>query len=238
MLKEFYDLCKRLNISPSSYDDFDIRELDDSKIKMIEQLNIYEMLEDELKKDTVDLGFIKFLLNNLARFDNTDVADLILQSKNYIKIFPILRSFINYLIKVRSFDETHKHEIGKKVIDLFENSFSTELQFNRMWLLHLFSESDEWNNKEFFMEIYRKYDDDLTRREIVQSLGKSKNYDFFRECRMVNLGSMNPWLSRSFITGFSCLPKDERTALYNSRKYMQRDYLDKIVDEWVKKNVY
>ncbi len=238
MLDQFYSLCEKLEISPSSYDDLDIEHLEPEQIEEIEQLNILELLESELNKDEVDLGYVKFLLNNLARFDNTEVADLILCNDNIIKVFPILRSFINYLKKVRSFDINQKHNVGRAVINLFNQSFITELQFNRSWLLHLFSDDNEWNNSKFFYDLYNKYQDDFTRREIVQCLGRAGNTDFFRENRMVALGNLNPWLRRSFIGAFSCLSKSEREALFNSRKYIQQDYLESVVDRWAIKNPY
>lgn len=237
-LNEFYELCYMLNINTNSYDDFDIYGLEPYEIEQIEQLNIIQLLENELKEEKVDLGFIKFLLNNLAKFDNTEVADLMLKKENIIKIFPILRSFINYLERVRSFNTAQKHEIGRKVIELFEYSFITELQFNRSWLLHLFSKDDEWNNSKEFYTLYRTHKDDITLRELVQCLARAKKLEFFRENRTINLRTINPWVARSYIVGFSCLPKDERNALIKSRRLFQRDYLEELVDEWASENPF
>lgn len=236
ILDEFYTLCEKLDISTSSYEDFDIHELNDEDFEELEQLNIIELLTEELDKSSLDLGFIKFLLNNLAKFDNTDVAEIILADNNIIKIFPILRSFINYLERVRSFSEEQKHLIGESVLNLFDSSFITELQFNRAWLLFLFTMNEEWNNKEAFLDLVREYNDDMTKRELLLCLGRSKNFSFFRENKMLNISALNPWVSRAFIAGISCLPKDERKAWFNSRSYIQRDYLDTIIEKWACKN--
>ena len=235
-LKEFYDLCEKLNISTSSYDDIDIDELDDDAREELEQLNISELLFEELEKENTDLGFVKFLLNNLARFDNTDVADLLLNEENIEKIFPVLRSFISYLERVRSFDENQKHEIGRAVLELFDYSFITELKFNRAWLIHLFTKDHEWNNKDKFLELIKKYSDNVTKRELILSLGRSGTMSYFRENKMENIASFDSWVRRAFIAGISCLPESERKPWFKTRQLRQRDFLDTIVEKWALKN--
>jgi hypothetical protein len=237
-LNEFHELCEKIGISTSSYDDIDIEELDPVDKEALEQLNIFELLAKELNEDAPDLGFAKFLLNNLAKFDNTDVAELILNEVNIRKVFPILRSFIGYLERVRSFSEEQKYKIGKLILDLFDDSFITELKFNRAWLINLFTVNEEWNNKEQFLVLYRKYDDNTTRRELLLSLGRSKNQSFYRENKMANLANYDHWLCRAFIAGISCLPEDERRPWYKSRGYMQRDFLDKIIEKWAIKKPF
>jgi hypothetical protein len=53
---------------------------------------------------------------------------------------------------------------------------------------------------------------------------------------MDNFDTQDPWIKRSYIAGFSCLPKDERKAWFDTRRGCQRDYLEKIVEKWAIKN--
>lgn len=234
VMEEFYSLCKELGISTSTYDDIDLSKLTDTQRKELEQLNIMELLKEEIESDNVDLGLVKFLLNNLARFDNTEVSDIILE--HIIKIFPIIPTFISYLERVRSFNDNQKHKIGKDILQLFDNSFITELQFNRAYLLNLFTKNEEWNNKDKFIELYRKYNDDMTVRELILCLGRAKNIEYFRENKMINTSQKDPWVRRAFIAAISCLPKDERKAWFNSQQYRHREFLDEIVENWALKN--
>ncbi len=86
----------------------------------------------ELTKKEPDSFLISFLLGNLARIDNHEAAQLVLKEENIYKLFPKLRTIINYLERVRSFSEESKHEIGAKVLELIENSIVGTLAFNRM----------------------------------------------------------------------------------------------------------
>lgn len=236
ILEEFYNLCEKIGISLNPYEDIDIYDLDGDDREELEQLNIVELLSEEIGKDKVDLGLIKFLINNLARFDNTEVADIFLEESSIVKIFPVIHTFINYLSRVRSFSEAQKHHIGARVLDLFDDSFITELQYNRAWLLHLFTNNQEWNNTEKFSELKRKYTDEMTSRELLLCFGRASIIDYFRENKLKNTMTMPPWERRAFIAAISCLPKDERNAWYVSQSYKHRDFLDQIIEKWAKKN--
>lgn len=236
IISNFHNLCDSLGISTSSYEDVDISDLTEDQKKQLGQLNIIELLKEEISNEFVDLGLIRFLLNNLARFDNIEAADIILSSENIVKIFPILNSFINYLERVRSFSESQKHQIGYKVLNLFNESFITELQFNRAWLLHLFTKNQEWNNIEKFITLQKLYEDNITKRELILCFGRAHHFEYFRENKMKNTTCMEPWERRAFIAAISCLPKDERKAWFSSQEYKHRDYLDKIIEKWAIKN--
>lgn len=239
IINEFYDLLDRIGIDTNDlYGEIDLSKLDDDDLAQLTELNIYELLEEELDKDIVDLGFCKFLIGNLARFENTEVADLILTENNMRKLFPILKSIIHHLEQVRSYSETQKHLIGEKVLDLLENSFVGELEFNRAWLLHLFSHSNEWNNQSRFLSLIKKYNDNLTTRKLILNMGRAKNIRFFRENKFSLNGFSDPWVKRAFIVAFSCLPKDESNPFYKSRSLTQRDFLECILEKWAKNNPF
>lgn len=237
IISEFYDLCDKLGINTNSYDDDDFDRLSFEDKQELEHLNIMELLSAEIEKDKTNMGFLKFLLSNLARFDNTKIAEFILKDK-IEKISPILKSFIGYLKRVRSFSEEQKHKIGKMVINQIDKNYIAELDFNRAWLLNLFTYNDEWNNKKWFNKLIKKYDDNTTKRELLLCLGRSRNCEYYRENKMENIQQYDPWVGRAFIAGISCLPKDERRAWYNSKKYLQRDFLDEVVEQWAQENPF
>jgi hypothetical protein len=236
IFNDFNKLCKSLGISTISYEDIDIDMLNEEQITLIKQLNILDLLKEEIESENIDLGLVKFLLNNLARFDNTEVAKLIISKKYLVRLFPIIHSIIGYLERVRSFSDQQKHEIGMHVLELFDGNFVTELQFIRVWLLSLFTKNDEWNNKDKLSSIMQIYSDADTMRELLLCYGRAKIIEYFRQNKMKNTATMTPWERRAFIAAISCLPKDERNAWYSAQKLIQRDYLDKIVEIWAQKN--
>ena len=159
-----------IGIDPDSYDEIDISSLSEEKLKKLYSVNLEYILITELEEESIDFGLVNFLLINLARIDNTTVADIILTEQNIRRLFPLLKSIINYLERVRSFDDTQKKLIGKKVLDLLDSSFMGELEFNKMWMLSLFIKGNEWDNQEIFTELIKIYQDNTSIRKLYLSL--------------------------------------------------------------------
>jgi len=187
------------------------------------------------KENEIDYGFISFLLSNLARIDNTNIADILLTKRNVRRLFPSLRAIISYLERLRSFSEDQKHIIGQKVLSVLEYNYVGNLSFNRMWLINLFTKNNEWDNESKFSALYNEYNDNITRREIFLALGRSQNLRFFRANKKIDL-NMDPWLRRAFIAGISCLPDSERRPWFKARSLTSRDFLDQIVEKWAETN--
>ena len=236
VFQTFKDLLNDIGIDPDSYDEIDISSLSEEKLKKLYSVNLEYILITELEEESIDFGLVNFLLINLARIDNTTVADIILTEQNIRRLFPLLKSIINYLERVRSFDDTQKKLIGKKVLDLLDSSFMGELEFNKMWMLSLFIKGNEWDNQEIFTELIKIYQDNTSIRKLYLALGRSKNITFFRRNKTLNLSGLDPWVKRAFITSISCLPKAERKPWYNAMRITNRDFLDEIVGKWAEKN--
>lgn len=237
IIMQFEELFERVGISSSIYDDIDEDLLVDLySEREFEELNSIVLLRNELDERNIDYGFINFLINNLSRFDNTELAEYILADDNITNLFPVLRSIINYFERVRSFSAEQKRLIGRQVLELLLNSYICGVEFNRAWLLHLFTKNEEWNNKEYFSRVGNVYQDQYTQRELMLCLGRSRNIDYFRRNRFINISQFDPWVKRAFIAGISCLPKDEREPWYKNRALFDRDFLDILVEKWAIKN--
>lgn len=231
VLRNFKDLLKQLGIASNPYEEIDLEDLTDGQRESLQNINLQVVLTEELAKDDPEFGLISFLLANLARVDNTSVAEILLRPENARKLMPKFRSVIIYLTRVRSFSPSHKALLGSLVLQLLNDEIIGQIDFNRAWLSHLFTLSDEWDNKDRLSQLHDKYSDDLTRREIYLALGRSHDIGFFRLNKQMNL-NMDSWLRRSFLAAISCLPSEERNPWYKSRSLKQRDFLDEIVEKW------
>lgn len=234
-INRFYELVEELGISLNPYVDIDFDSFDEEDIKKLQELNLVKLLKEELDNEKVNFGSINILLGNLARMDNTQAAEIVLNENNFIKLFPILKSIINYLKRVKSFTIEQKHEIGREVIELMENSFVGKLNFNRMWLLNLFASDEVWGNEGKFIELMKLYKDDMTQRELMLALGRSKNIRYFRVTKSREMVS-NIWSKRAYIAAISCLPKSERDPWYKARELTNRDILEQFVEKWASCN--
>lgn len=236
VFQTFKDLLNGIGINPDSYDEINVSLLSEEDLQKLYSVNLEAILKEELEEESIDFGLVNFLLINLARIDNTAVADIILTEPNIRRLFPLSKSIINYLERVRSFDEAQKKLIGKKVLNLLDESFVGELEFNKMWMLSLFIKGDEWDNQETFSELIKTYKDDASIRKLYLALGRSRNITFFRRNKTLNLSGLDPWVKRAFIRSISCLPRAERKPWYNTMKLTNHDFLDGIVGKWAEKN--
>ncbi len=236
LIDNFNSLLEELGVSTDPYENVDIDGLDADQKEKLKTINLEKILEDELSKESkIDYGLINFLLSSLAKIDNINISNIILDEKNIRKLFPKLSSIISYIERVRSFSPLQKKEVGDKAISLLDCDYVGNLPFNRMWLLNIFTKSKEWDNEDKFINILSKYKDKLTIRELYLSLGRSQNIRFFRDNKNMDL-NLDPWLRRAFIAGISCLPEPERNPWFKARSLTSRDFLDKVVEKWAIKN--
>jgi len=235
IVNRFNDLLGELGIDQNPYEDIDPDSISEEDWERLRSINLKQILEAELSKAEPDGSLVTFTLSNLARIDNTEVADIILTDTSVAKLFPRLRSIVAYLTRVRAFSNDHQYQIGQKVIDLLGNTLLSALEFNRMWLLHMFTLSSEWDHAEYFESLYERYNDNLTLRELLLAIGRARNISFYRKNKGMSL-DMSDWTRRAFLAGVSCLPEDERNPWYKARSLRNRDFLDRIVEVWALKN--
>lgn len=233
IMDNFYDLLDELGIDRDPYREIDPSTISDSDYKRIQESNLESILEHQLEKPEPDSALISFLLMNLARFDNTNIADKLLEDRIIVKIFPKIRNIIFYLDRVRSFSKPQHDSIGKKVLTLISENFIGSIAFVRIWLLYLFTQNNEWDNIEYLEELLKSHKDPLTERELYLALGRAHNLRFFRNNKDKDL-DINSWTKRAFIASMSILPKDEREPWYKSRERRSRDFLEVIVEKWAR----
>lgn len=235
IMESFTELLDELDIDENPYEDIEPEDLSVEQWEQLRSINLQSLVEQELAKAEPDGFVVSFVLANLARLDDTGIAEKVLSAENIIKLFPRLRTIINYLDRVRNFSPEQKDSIGKKILGYVDDSYVSVLNFNRMWFMHLFTKTTEWDNADTFAHIYDKYSDNETRRETLLSRGRARDIEFFRQKKYESL-DVNSWLRRSFLAAMSCLPEDERKPWYRSRALHDRDFLDKVVERWAQRN--
>lgn len=234
ILDSFAELLDELDIAQDPYEDINPSDLSVEDWERLKSINLKSLIEQEVAKEDPDGFVISFVLANLARLDDTEIVNLILSEKSIIKLFPRLRTIINYLERVRDFSQKQRDSIGSKILGFVDDSYVSVLKFNRMWFMHLFTKNDEWDNVDQFGAIYEKYTDNETRRETLLARGRAHDIEFFRRQKYDNLDT-NTWLRRSFLAAVSCLPESERRPWYKARSLRSRDFLDQVVEKWAQK---
>lgn len=233
LVAQFHDLLEKLGIT-DPYQAIDYDSLDPKQQEAVDELNLKQLLEEQLSAEEIDIGFMKFILRRLGQVDDADVVDDLLDKAEHC--YPVLSQIVQYFGALRSLNRAARTKIAAKMINLIRDSTVGHLPYHRCWLLSLFSESADWNQKDQFVELYNTLGDSLSRRKLILALGRSQQ-DYWFRARKTAVMDLEPWLRRAFLAAASCLPTDERRFWYNSLR-TRLDPLEKAVVEWAKANPF
>ena len=195
---------------PYSVIDYD--QLDEQSKNLIDSLNLLSLLAAQMNREEIDQPTVRFLLARLGQLDVVDAAEIVIQ--NLGKLFPVFPEVIRYFVRLRSLEEDHRHEIGRRMLEHIDQSSVAGSAFHRMWLFSLFSQGIEWGNSAHLGSLYSRYDDTFSRRKLTLALSKSDQSFWFRS-RKDEIFELGGWMKRAFLAGASCLPVDERKHWYD-----------------------
>lgn len=231
--ESFDELIEILDLS-DPYAEINYDDLDDEQKTLIDSLNLLEILTNEISESEPDLAVVRFILRRLTQLHDNSVLNEIIE--NIDSLHPAFPDIINYISVFSDLDEVNRHEIGNKLLNLFENSIVSELDYHKMWCLHLFSETSIWNQTDHFVRLYNNSVDNISKRKLILALGRAKQRHWF-QTQWRNLSNFSPWIKRAVIAGASCMPPDARRHWYRSIS-PQLDILEQSVVKWAKGNPF
>ena len=131
-------------------------------------------------------------------------------------------------------NQKDQEALGKRILDLLDNSIVSHLELHRLWLFSLFAADSGWGNGGRFVSLLASNGDLCSQRKLTLALGQS-GQDFWFRARKRNVFELGPWLRRAFLAGGSCLPADERYHWYQGLE-SRLDRLELAVTRWAKAN--
>jgi hypothetical protein len=227
--KVFEKLLAELSIT-DPYSDIEYDQLNDQSKEYIEELSLPSLLNEQMEREDIDQPTVRFLLARLGQLDTIDAAEMVLN--NVDKLFPVFPDVIRYFARLRSLEEEHRHDIGRRLLEHTEQSSVAASAFHRMWLFSLFSQGIEWGNSDQLVSLYGRYEDAFSRRKLTLALSKSDQSFWFRS-RKDDVFELGGWMKRAFLAGASCLPVDERKHWYDFLS-PRLDELEKSVVAWAR----
>jgi retron-type reverse transcriptase len=219
------------------YGQIDYESLPKANQEEIDSLNLADLLEEQLWGDEdYDIMTVRFILRRLRQVGRSDAVDLIMHTDSEVRLYPVLKDALEYLRAVKDIDATRRHEIGKWLLDLVDNSVLGHLEYHRCWILNTFSQDDSWDNEKRFLKIMQRYADSFTQTESISAMGRAHQSYWFKSMKR-NFQQLPPWERRAFIAAASCLPGDEWRYWYQSVK-PQLDILEEAVARWALASPY
>ena len=215
----------------------DVEKLSKRVKKKLDEFEFDVILKEQLTLERSNLNLIKFLLNRLSQINNQFAIKEILV--NFDIFYPVINTVITYFSNLQNLDFGLKKEIGENLLQLLEDSFIGQSSYNRLWILSLFAESGGWGEIKNFIDLYNKYDDDFTRRELILAMGVAKKNYWFTTERKKFPSQFTSWERRAFLKAYSCVHKKERFHWYKSMEMnINLDILDKSIIKWIEPQIF
>lgn len=228
--EKFHELIVELGLD-SNYEEIDPDDLNEAQQAEIDRMNLGALFRGEVAKgEEADLGAMRFLLRRLAQLGDDEVLEDIF--KNLEVLHALFPDVIRYLQSLRAVSPENRKDIGRRILELLQNSIVAEMLYHRMWALTLFTESGDWDNEDKFLNLLGTLSDQFSRRKLILTLGRSGRTGWFQS-RWRSLFDEPHWSRRALILGASCMPSDARKHWYDSIA-PRLDVLEKAVVKWAR----
>lgn len=202
----------------------------------LDGLNLDVFLENQLNKEEIDISMTKYIINRSRQIRNKKLLAKILS--NIDELHPVLAEVIEYFREIKNrITENERKEIGNLLLDKLEDSYISNLEYNRSQIISLFANSSQWGNPENLSKYYgiNRDDDGWFNRELILALGRHR-YDYWFRNKKNKIDRMPEWERRAFIYAASCLPKDERNHWYRAIEKTRHDELESLIIKWAMQN--
>jgi hypothetical protein len=235
--QKFSDFLKN-DLSPDDiYPIFEYGELSDETKAKLDHFNFDEIMKEQIVQEKLDIDVVRISLKRMTQTNNISVLSEILT--NLEKFYPMINEVASYLINLNTIPKALKEQIGKLLIKKLNESYVFHSDYNRMWILHIFSQSDGWGIDEELNKLYNLYSDEFSKRELILAMGKLKKDYWFSSERKNYPSNYRVWERRAFLAAYSCVQDDEKKHWYTSiLRNFNPDILDKSIIKWGKSHSF
>ena len=154
-------------------DDLEEDELDEEEIREIlvnlHRYDLFGMFVESISDTAlVDFEIVKYVLNRLPRIteagDEQRTAILNLVIDNAELLYPVAEHVARYVIALDDLSAKQKRAIAKKLLKPLSSTRNRPPDYYAMWVLHIFSTSNDWNNVKEVIGIYRVATSEVVKR--------------------------------------------------------------------------
>ncbi len=143
------------------------QDLPENKKLEIDAMNLSEMLTDALAEGAnVDFREVSFILGRLSALQKPELIPIVLQ--NLERLSPVAHSVAAFFKGFRRLDAAMRKTVADALLAaIADRRFS---EYYAIWVLHLFSNSPDWNHAEALLKIFRESNSDVIRRYAALAL--------------------------------------------------------------------
>lgn len=217
------------------YEYIDYEELSEEQKEIVDSLNLQNMLMEQIHSDDeIDAPLVRFLLRRLAQLrDPSQVNELL---ENIDRLYTVFPNIARYIGEFTFLDAEFRASVGERLLNVYEDSIVSELDYHKLWCLHLFAESRAWGQQDRLVKLYNEALDDTSRRKLILAMGRGELQHWFQG-HWRRLMDFPSWSRRAVLAGASCLAPDARRHWYHS-VYPQLDLIERAIVSWARQNPF
>ncbi|MFX0098685.1 MAG: RNA-directed DNA polymerase [Candidatus Hodarchaeota archaeon] len=197
------------------YKEVDFDNLPADQKKLINSIDIAVSLKKALSFDSIDIRSVNFLLNLMTALRRPIFINLII--KNLANLIPASKTVYRLLNAYEDQESEQLKKIGNTILTYLtsdpNSSFITELQ--KIWLLELFKNSNQWDNIDLLRKLLRNERQDLALRQTILAIGEIGNRSAILDLKSM-YNNVGIWCKRAIIYAMRNLPKDEMKNFYGT----------------------
>lgn len=231
--QRFEELLAEIGLE-SWYEPIEYDNLNKKEQELIGALNLVELFREEAESEEPDVPVIRFCLRRLGQLGDAGVVEYIFN--NIDSLAPAFVDVIEYFTRLRHLDDAVRSVLGGRLLNLLNNSMVSELAYHRMWIINIFTASQEWDNEGRFVALYNNEIDQACRRKLILAMGRSQQRHWFQS-QWRTLFDHPHWQRRAVLAAGSCMPVDARKHWYKSVE-PQLDLLERAVMRWARQNPF
>lgn len=210
-------------------------ELDEEEIQNIveklQSLDLISMLQKSISDKTlVDYKIVNYVLTRLPLIPSLPdelkhkILDLIIENAELL--YPASEQIAKYVISFTNLQKAEKKKIAKKLLKPLIAKRNPPPDYYAMWMLYVFSTSEDWNHIKELIKIYQDSNSEVVRRYAALAIAKGGT----RADALViknDLGSASSMLRLAILEASKKLGNDERKHWKLS--HQTKDIIEKII---------
>ena len=210
-------LLKKVHTSYQDEGDIE-EELDEEEIQnVLEQLQSFDLCSTLRKSisdtDLVDYEIVNYVLTRLPRIPGVpeklkhEVLDLVIENAELL--YPLSEQIAKYVVSFTNLSKTEKKKIAKKLLNPLISKRNPPPVYYAMWMLYVFSTSEDWNHVKDIITIYQNSTSDVVKRYAALAIAKGGTRS---EALVIkdDLGAASDMLRLAILEASQKLGKDER----------------------------
>ena len=181
-------------------------EPDPEELEKLKHINLLGMLQEEVGKDSFDMGRIKFIFRALRVAKPEPAIDFLKANLKELVVFA--REMVLLMQELETDNNGCFDDLHDEIISVMHSPPASSIQLSKTWLFELFVRGVVPLTPVGLKELAKEASSNLDERQLLLARSQLDDKNFYRKSK-TGFTAVPPSQQPCLIWGASCLPKDE-----------------------------